>query len=130
MTRIFVIYVPEDYLAFDRLAAQARAAKLSVEFDRMQVKQAWVPGWKPQCRTRIYKCDAAIVLLGKHTNQGDAAWELECAQSFDMPMLGVHIDKATSGAIPNELQGSDIIEWNWALIAKFIQAPQGSSAHA
>jgi len=131
MTRVFVIYVPEDYLFFDRLAEHARSAKLPVEFDRMQVKQAWVPGWKGHCRTRIYRCDGAIVLIGKQTNQGDAAWELECAQAFDIPMLGVHIDKPNSGSLPEELRDSAVIEWNWPQIARFIQSlNKGASANA
>jgi len=121
MTRVFVIHVPEDYAAFDRLTAQARTAKLAVEFDRMQVKQAWVPGWKAQCRNRIYKCDGAIVLIGKKTNQGDAAWELECASSFNMPMLGVYLDKPNPAAVPQELRDAQITEWNWPAIMRFLQ---------
>jgi hypothetical protein len=131
MTRVFVIHAPEDYLFFDQIATQARNAKLPVEFDRMQVKQPWVPGWKGQCRTRIYKCGGAVVLISKHTNQGGVGWELECAQAFDIPMLGVHIDKPNSGAVPEELRDAAVIDWNWPAIARFIQSlTKGSSAYA
>lgn len=122
MIRVFVIHVPEDYLFFDRLSEQCRVGKLSVEFDRMQAKQPWVPAWKSQAWNRIYKSDGAIVLLSKHTNQGGLKWELECAQKFDTPMLGVHLDAAKSGSVPEELRDSTVIEWNWPEIARFIKS--------
>lgn len=122
MIRVFVIHVPEDYLFFDRLSEQCRVGKLSVEFDRMQAKQPWVPAWKSQAWNRIYKSDGAIVLLSKHTNQGGLKWELECAQKFDTPMLGVQLDAAKSGNVPDELRDSTVIEWNWPEIARFIKS--------
>lgn len=127
MTRIFVIYAEEDHLCFDRLSEQARTARVSVEFDRMQVKQPWVPMWKTQCRTRIFACDGAIVFLSKRTQQGiGITWELECARESDAPMLGVHVDKHEKGPVPAELRGARLIEWNWPEIAKFIQSPTNS----
>lgn len=131
MTRVFVIHVPEDYLSFDRLAEQARSSKLAVEFDRMQAKQPWVPAWKSQAWNRIYKCEGAVVLLSKHTNQGGLKWELECAQKFNIPMLGVHVDATKAGKVPDELSGSTVIDWNWNEIARFIRSlDQSSSASA
>ena len=129
MTRVFVIHVPEDYLFFDRLVEQARTARLSVEFDRMQTKQPWVPAWKQQCWNRIYKCDGVIALLSKNTIQGGLKWEMECGQKFQAPMLGVHLDK--SDDVPEELAGSAVIEWNWPGIALFIRSlDQSSTASA
>ena len=127
MTRIFVIYAEEDHLCFDRLSEQARTARLSVEFDRMQVKQPWVPMWKTQCRTRIFACDGAIVFLSKRTQQGiGISWELACARESQVPMLGVHADKHEKGPVPEELRGSRLIEWNWPEIARFIQSAANS----
>jgi hypothetical protein len=129
VTRVFVIHVPEDYQFFDRLSEQARTAKLTVEFDRMQAKQPWVPAWKQQAWNRIYKCAGAIVLLSKNTNQGGLKWELECAQKFDLPLLGVHLDKARSGNVPEEIAASSVIDWNWPEIARFIRSlDQAASA--
>lgn len=121
MAKVFVIYCPEDYAAFDRLAEQARTAKLAVEFDRTQVKQPWVPEWKSQCWNRIYRSDGAIVLLSKNSSQGSISWELECARKFDIPMLGVHLDKAKTAAVPDELLDWSVIDWNWPEIARFIK---------
>ena len=128
MTRVYVIHVPEDYLFFDRLVEQARTAKIPAEFDRMQAKQPWVPAWKTQCWNRIYKCDGVVVLLSKNTNAGGLKWELECSQKFELPMLGVHVDKAKSGTVPEELVQSTVIDWNWPEIARFIRSLDRSSS--
>ncbi len=128
MTRVFVICVPEDSRLFERLAEQARTAKLQVEFDRMQVKEPWIPAWKGQARTRIFRCNGAIVLLSKNTNKGGLAWELECARAVDLPMLGVHADKLEKGSVPAELVDSSVVEWNWPDIARFIQGLGKTSA--
>jgi len=131
VTRVFVICAPKDEAYFSRLADQAKAAKVAVEFDHMQVKQPWVPHWKAQCRTRIYPCEAAIVLISKNTSDGSLGWELECAKTFDIPMLGVHVDPRERGAVPKELHDHTVIEWNWADIARFIQSlSAGSTASA
>ncbi len=130
MTRVFVICAPKDEAFFLRMIDQAKASKLAVEFDHMQVKQPWVPHWKAQCRTRIYPCEAAIVLISKNTSEGGLAWELECARTFDIPMLGVHVDSRERGPVPKELHDHTVIEWSWPDVAKFIQGLGGSSASA
>jgi len=129
-TRIFVILAPEDYLFFDRLKEQARTTRVDVEFDRMQVKQPWVPMWKGQSRTRIFGCAGALVLISKKTKDtGGISWELECAQKAEVPVLAVRIDKSDGNAVPVELKGKPVIEWNWAEIARFIQT-SASAANA
>jgi hypothetical protein len=131
MSRVFVIFAPEDYLHFERLTGQARSAKLLVEFDCMHVKQAWVPAWKGQCRTKVYRCDGAVVLISKHTHQGGVEWELECARAFGIPMLGIHADKPASGSVPEQLGDAEVIEWSWPDIARFIRSlTKDSSAYA
>ena len=130
VTRVFVICAAKDEAYFLRLIDQAKSGKLSVEFDHMQMKQPWVPHWKAQCRTRIYPCEGAIVLIGKNTSDGALGWELECARTFDIPLLGVHLDARERGVVPKELADRTVIEWNWLEIAKFIRGLGGSSASA
>ena len=126
--RIFVIYAAEDHTLFDRLAEQARAAKLPVAFERMQAKQPWVPLWKSQCRTRMVSADGAIVLISKRTHQGAGIpWELQCAKEAHTPIIGVHVDKYEKGKVPDELASAQIIEWNWPEIQNFIQSVKRSS---
>lgn len=116
---------------FERLSEQARTAKLAVDFDRTPVKQPWVPVWKSQCYTRVYRCSGVVVLLSKNTNTGTIGWELECARKFELPMLGVQVDRNKTGLVPQELVSSAVIEWSWPEIARFIQSlATGSSATA
>ena len=128
MTRVFVICVPEDHRFFERLSEQTRTAKLQVEFDRMQTKEPWVPAWKAQVRTRIFRCAGAVVLLSKNTNKGGLAWEIECATSVDLPVLAVQTDAAQKGNVPAELR-DPAIEWTWPEIQRFMQG-LGKAARA
>jgi hypothetical protein len=129
VTRVFVIYATKDTSHFDRLAEQARTARLPIEFERMQTKLPWVPDWKAQCWAKIYRSDAAVVLISKNTSEGSLGYELESANTLNLPMLGVHVDKFNRGAVPKELSDATIIEWNWPAIARFLQSlGKGSSA--
>jgi hypothetical protein len=131
MTRIYVIHADEDYLSYDRLAAQTRTARLAVDFDHMPEKQTWVPHWKGNCRNRIYRCGGAIVLLSKNTARGGVGWELECAQACALPMLGLCVEGFKTPAIPEELSDWPVVDWNWPEIERFIQTlAKGTSANA
>ena len=129
MTKVFVIYAAKDYPCYERLTAQARTAKLPVDFDHMEVKQPWFAAWKAQCRNRIYGCDGAIVLVSRNTIDGGIDWELECARSFEIPILGVNVDKDKMGSVSKEPPGWVVIDWaDWPGIARFIQSVKGPSA--
>jgi hypothetical protein len=129
MTRMFVIYASKDYPFYERLAAQARTARLQVEFDHLEVKQPWVPAWKAQCRNRVCKSDGAIVLVSRNTIDGGIDWELECAADFGIPILGVNVDKEQKGSVPKEPPGWVVTDWaDWPGIARFIQSAKGLSA--
>ena len=128
MTKVFVIYASKDYPFFERLKVQARTANLPVEFDHIQAKQPWFPAWKSQCRSRIYGCDAAIVLVSRNSMDSDIGWELECVGSLGMPVLGVNVDKDHRGSVSKEPPGWAVIEWDMAGIARFVKAAKGTSA--
>ena len=131
MTKIFVIYASKDYPFYERLTAQARSARLPVEFDHLEAKQPWFPTWKAHCRTRVYSCDGAIVLVSRNTIDGGIDWELECATEFGIPILGVNVDKDQRGSVPKAPPGWVVINWgDWPGIAQFIQSvirPSGSA---
>ena len=130
MNKVFVIYASKDYPFFERLKAQARTAGLPVEFDHVQAKQPWFPAWKAQCRSRIYECDAAIVLVSRNSKDGDIGWEMECAGDFGMPMLGVNVDKEQRGSVPKAPLGWTTVEWDWPRIMAFIKGLKGTGAGA
>ncbi|HTS26446.1 MAG TPA: hypothetical protein VMH81_11275 [Bryobacteraceae bacterium] len=121
--RAFLVYAEEDYRFKDLLINQARSAKLAVEFTDMPNKQPWVPRWKTACRSRMFDSDGAIVFISTKTKQGAGVqFELECLDEIRIPVLGVYVDKCERSATPEELQGSQLIDWNWALISGFLQS--------
>lgn len=122
--RIFLAYAEEDYKFRDLVVGQAKSSHLPVEFADMPAKQPWVPRWKAACRTRAFECDKAIVLISGKTRLGAGVkWEVECITESQIPVLGVYTEKCDQSAVPDELRGSRVIEWNWPEIAGFIQAP-------
>ncbi len=119
--RIFVSFAIEDERSRDFLIGQARNERCPFEFVDMSVKQPWDEKWKTNCRIKIKGCDGVIALISQKTSNADGArWEMKCADEEGIPMLGVHIYKNDKGAVPPELNGYKVIEWNWGDIANFI----------
>lgn len=121
--RIFTSFAIEDKQSRDFLIGQSRNKNSPFEFVDMSVKNPWDNSWKTQCRTRIKGCHGLIVLISKNTMKAEGArWEIQCAQEEGIPVLGVHIYSTNKGAVPPELQGCRVIEWNWDGIAAFINS--------
>lgn len=120
--RVFVSFAIEDVEYRDYLVEQARKGKSPFDFIDMSVKQKWNENeWKKRCRTKIKRSDGVIALLSKHTHKaGGARWEMKCAIEENVKIIGMHIKKNDKGAIPPELKGEKIIEWNWKNIETFI----------
>ena len=130
LIRAFLIYAEEDYKFRDLLLSQAKASALAVEFAEMPTKQPWVERWKGVCRTRVFECDGAIVLVSKRTKQGTGVkWELECVVNSGIPVLGVYVEKCERSAVQDEIDDTQVIEWNWKDIATFIQSLQKPMHH-
>jgi hypothetical protein len=122
-TRVYVIFAPEDQIAYNRLNDQARKSKVDVAFSLMQPKLPWVPLWKGQCRTKIRECNGAVLLISKPTKDSPGlSYEIACAREAEIPILGVHVDKFNKGALPDGLGDSPVIDWNWPEIETFLQS--------
>lgn len=120
--RIFISFAIEDEIYRDRLVEQARNNRSPFEFIDMSVKKEWDQKiWKDKCRTKIKRCHGVIALLSKSTHlAGGARWEMTCAREEKIKIIGMHIFKNNKGAIPAELKGKKIIEWNWKNLELFI----------
>ncbi len=119
--RVFISFAIEDRYARDFLVQHAKDKRSPFEFIDMSVKEPWDKAWKTRCRERIKGCRGVIALISKKTRAADGArWEMWCANDEKKPMLGVHIHADDKGAIPPELAGYKVIEWDWADIASFI----------
>jgi hypothetical protein len=121
--RIYILVAPEDDFLYDKFVAEASGARVEARFSRIGSKSPWVPTWKGQCRTRIRECDGMIVLITRKTNGSvGSSWEFQCAAEADLPLLGVYGDRFDKGAVPAELAGHPVVEWNWAEIGQFVRS--------
>jgi len=119
--RVFISFAIEDVQYRDYLVEQARKEKSPFDFIDMSVKQKWNEDeWKIKCRTKIKRCDGVIALLSKNTHKaGGARWEMKCAREEKKKIIGMHIKRNDKGAIPPELIGEKVIEWNWKNLEEF-----------
>lgn len=120
--RVFISFAVEDIEYRDHLVNQARKDRSPFEFIDMSVKKEWNQDeWKDRCRTKIKGCDGMIALLSKSTHKaGGARWEMKCAKEEGVKIIGMHIFKNNKGAVPIELDGKKVMEWNWDNLEKFI----------
>lgn len=120
--RVFISFAIEDVKYRDYLVEQARKNKSPFDFIDMSVKKKWDENeWKQKCRTKIKRSHGVIALLSKNTHKaGGARWEIKCAREEGVKLIGMHIKKNDKGAIPPELKGKRVIEWNWENLEKFI----------
>lgn len=120
--RVFISFAIEDVVYRDYLVDQARKKHSPFDFIDMSVKKEWNQNvWKDRCRTKIKRCDGVIALLSKNTHKtGGARWEMKCAREEGVKIIGMHIKKNEKGAIPQELQGNQVVTWSWENLEKFI----------
>lgn len=117
--RIFVSFAIEDKRARTLLRGQSRLGRSPIEFTDLSVKKAWDSAWKTRCRARIRGCDGVIVLLSNNMRGATGArWEIKCAVSEGIPILGVYI--GTDRYKPPEIKGRRVIAWTWAGIGNWI----------
>lgn len=120
--RIFISFAIEDIEYRDHLVSQSRKERSPFKFIDMSVKTKWKEKeWQKRCRTKIKGCDGVIALLSKNTHKATGArWEMKCAREEGVEIIGIHIFKNNKGAIPIELNGKKVVEWNWENLEKFI----------
>lgn len=120
--KVFISFAIEDIEYRNYLVEQAKKKNSPFYFIDMSAKKAWKQSeWKKRCRTKIKQCDGVIALLSKKTHlAGGARWEIQCAREEEVKIIGMHIFKNNKGAIPTELKGKRVIEWNWNNLEKFI----------
>lgn len=119
---IFVSFAVEDRWARDLLLGQAKNRRIPFTFSDMSLQEPFDDKWKSRCRERMRRSSGVIALLSKHTRNAEGArWEMHCAVEEKIPIVGIHIHKGDKGAVPPELKGQRVIEWNWDDIDRFIK---------
>lgn len=120
--KIFVSFAAEDIRYRDLLVGQMERDGCPFQFSDMSLTAPFDAKWKSQCRERIQRCDGFIALLSTSTWRASGAkWEMKCAREELSQILGVHIHKTSKGAIPTELKGCRIIDWNQSKLAAFVK---------
>lgn len=121
--RVFVAFAKEDETTKILFTGQAKNAKVPYEFVDMSIKEPFDEKWKTNCRSRIKGCDGAIALISKNTKKADGElWEIDCAKSEKIPLLGIYIKEATSTDKPDNMYGVLCKEWTWDNVKDFIES--------
>jgi hypothetical protein len=76
--------------------------------------------WKESVKRIIFESDGVMLLVSKYTalNSG-ANWEIDCAVSNHIPIVGVDIRKNSEGNIPKKLAGK-MTRYGWEWFSEFI----------
>ena len=123
MERIFIAFAIEDVNQKILFTGHAKNAKVPYEFIDMSVKEPWDEKWKTQCRSRIKGCNGVIALVTKNLKKADGAiWEINCAKSEKIPLIGVYLDDTGIMDTPDELNGVKKVQWTWENIKNFIES--------
>lgn len=81
-----------------------------VEFDR----------WKQRVAEQISQSDGMMMVVGEHTeNDTGAEWEIECALTNGVPVVGIEVRKTPGGVVPKQLEGR-MTRFGWEWFVEFI----------
>lgn len=76
--------------------------------------------WKPAVEEIIRKSNGVMMLVSDRTAaDSDTAWEIDCALSNDVPIVGVDIRKNPHADVPGKLAGK-MTKYGWEWFADFI----------
>jgi Thoeris protein ThsB, TIR-like domain len=76
--------------------------------------------WKQFVEEAIRESDGVMIMVSEHTAlDPGATWEIDCALSNTVPIVGVDIRKDFDSKIPKELVGK-MTRYGWAWFAEFI----------
>ncbi|MBU3952945.1 MAG: TIR domain-containing protein [Proteobacteria bacterium] len=85
-------------------------------FDRNDLEPSQ---WKHAVEKIIRESDGVMVIVSKHTKSDFLAnWEIDCALSNTIPIVGVDIGKNPEGIIPKKLVGK-MTRYGWEWFARF-----------
>jgi len=121
--RVFVAFAIEDETTKYLFTGQAKNARVPYEFVDMSLKEPYDEKWKTQCRSRIKGCDGVIALISKNTKSSDGElWEIDCAKSEKIPLIGIYIKEAGFANKPDNMYGVLCKEWTWENVKAFIES--------
>lgn len=118
----FIAFAAEDSRIRDLFVGQGKHPDTPWEIVDWSAHEAFDEHWKTQMRSRIKRCRAVVLLVGKTTYQAEGAlWEVRCGLEEGVPAFGVWISKTERGPVPSCLNSNNIIEWSWAGVGEMIR---------
>lgn len=121
--RVFVAFAIEDETTKILFTGQAKNTKVPFDFVDMSIKEPFDEKWKTNCRARIKGCDGVIALISKNTKKAEGElWEIDCAKSEKIPLIGIYIKGGTYLDKPDNMYGVNCKEWTWDNVKDFIES--------
>lgn len=117
---IFVAFAKEDEATRNLFTGQRVHPDTPFEFIDMSVKEPYTTEWKERVATRIRRSDGVVALLSSSTPKASGElWEIECAVSEDVPLLGIWIEDGYR-IKPAAMGSAPCKTWTWPNVAEFI----------
>lgn len=122
--KIFISFAIEDANLRELFVGQAKNSQVDYSFNDQSVREPWDRAWKTNCRERIQKCDAVIILLSTNTNNADGViWEAKCALQEQKPTRVLYATRASRPKkLAAPLANIEVLEWARKDIKKFIDS--------
>lgn len=122
--KIFISFSMKDRGLRDLFVGQLKHPDIQYKFNDRSVKKPWDKAWKTQCRERIKKCDAVIILVTNNTVEAEGVlWEAKCALAEGIPTKIIYAEtKNKPRKLPSSLHGIPVLNWKRDALAKFINS--------
>jgi hypothetical protein len=123
-SRLFLACAPQDTKYAELIASKARQDRLPIEFDSLAEGRSDEIVWQNECRRRINRARAVVVVLSPRTRESvRAMWQVNYAREAGRPVAGITVsfdddrDRSQAGV----LESSSIVGWKWKIISAVLQ---------
>jgi len=123
-TKIFISYTSFDKKYAGRLIEEMREHDIHYEVAQMETKKPWDDEWKKETTDKIKECSAAVVLVGSKTHIAvDARFEMQMLNENGVQLMGLRVgnEDGRKIALPPELNGKKVVDWEWNSIDIFLR---------
>ena len=120
---VFISFHIEDETQVALLRHQSKDNEFGLQFRDYSVKEPFDSAWKTQCRERISRTSATIVMIGPETANREAViWEINESIRQGKQVIGVRIYQNANHPIPKPMLENKcrVIDWKLAKISKLL----------
>lgn len=120
---VFISFHIEDESAVELIRHQSKDNEFGIHFRDYSVKEPFDSAWKTNCRERISRTSAMIVMIGPETYRREAVdWEIREALRQGKKVIGVRIYKDRNDPVPRALRENNcrVVDWKLSQISKLL----------